>query len=477
MLSKLFSNQPKIYKYWFFFTFVIGICLVFLIPPFQSPDEFNHFYRIYQISEGRFVGELSSDSSELGGYIPNSLIQVSQPFESMVLQKSNKTSFDTIIKYLNTPLEKDKKIFEPFPNTARYVATAYLPQVLTVSLLKQFNTPPLWMMYIGRLITFLTWFFIVNLVIQKIPIFKELVMFFLLLPGSLAINSTLNADIMTNAIFFLIFMLFFRFRQKTSAITFKELLLFASLFLLTTINKICYLPAIFLLILIKKEQFGSLKLKIVYITFSLIVNLSVAILLSNQVHSLVYPNAENINLTTYDNSLRPGYNVNPDLQTRLILDNPFLFLINLISSSAATIRASSGSWIGAFGWESTIPSGLTNFFWYFLVVVALFYKYNLKVWERFGLALVGFGMTMLFLLSTHLHWDGVGDFIEHNWGGKYFIPIFPLYFWAIAGLFSKFLKQNDKAFYYAKIIAVVAFIVIYVDFWILLFERYYIFPK
>jgi uncharacterized membrane protein len=477
MLRTMFSTQPKIYKHWFFFTFLMGVGLVFLIPPFQSPDEFNHFYRIYQISDGQLLGELNSDSTKLGGYIPNSLVDVTNPFKSMIQQSSNKTSFDTIIKYLSTPLEKDKKIFEEFPNTARYSVTAYLPQVLTIGLLKQFDVHPLCMMYLGRLMNFLFWFLLVNIAVQKTPVFKELIMCFLLLPASLAINGTLNADVTTNAIFFMLFTLFFRFRHKTSSISFIELSLFTLLFLLTTINKICYLPALFLLLLIKKEQFGSLKLKISYISVNLILNLGVAILLSNQVHHLVYPNPENINWTTYENSLRPGYNVNPELQTRQIMADPFLFLKNLVSSSAATIRNSSNSWVGGYGWESALPSGLLIFFWYFLAVVALFYKYDLKIWERCGLAFIGFGMTILFLLSTHLHWDGVGDFIEHSWGGKYFIPIFPLYFWAIAGLFSKFLKQSEKVFYSAKIIAVVAFIVIYVDFWILLFERYYIFPK
>jgi uncharacterized membrane protein len=477
MLRKLFSTQPKIYKHWFFFTFLMGISLVFLIPPVQSPDEYNHFYRIYQISDGKILGEVNGDSTKLGGYIPSSLVNVANPFISMIRQKSNKTSFDTIIKYLSTPLEKDKKIFEEFPNTARYAATAYLPQVLTIGLLKQFNAPPLWMMYLGRLANFLVWFLLVNIAVQKMPVFKELIMCFLLFPASLAINSTLNADVATNAIFFLLFTLFFRFRHKTNSISYIELFLFTFLFLLTTINKICYLPALFLLLLIKKEQFGSLKLKVGYISFNLILNLGVAILLSNQVHRLVYPNPENINSTTYENSLRPGYDVNPDVQTRQIMADPFLFFKNLVISSAATIRTSSNSWVGGYGWDSIIPSGLTIFFWYFSVVVALFYKYNLKIWERFGLTFVGFGMTMLFLLSTHLHWDGVGDFIEHSWGGKYFIPIFPLYFWAIAGLFSNFLKQRDKVSYYAKVIAVVAFIVIYVDFWILFFDRFYIFPK
>lgn len=473
MLKEYFRNQPKIYSYWLVFTFLTGIGLVFIIPPFQSPDEFNHFYRAYQISDGQFVGEFDNTRMQLGGYIPESLIYNSTVFDSLMVRKSNKTTFDTIKKYLNTPLEKNKKIFEPFPNTARYFLTAYLPQAITISFLKQFDTPPLWMMYIGRLMTFLIWFLLVNVSVRKIPVCKELLMCFLLLPTSLAINSTLNADVVTNALFFLIFMFFFQFKYRKARILPFELFIFSLILLLTTINKICYFPILFLLIFVKSEKFGSLKLKINYLLFNLILNITVALFFSNKVHELVYPNEADINVTTYAN-MRPGYNINPDLQIKKIIDEPFIFLEHLIRQSFGTISMSSNSWIGSFGWENSIPNGLITVFGCFLILFVLLNKSEFKFWERFGLITIGFAMTMLFLLSSHLHWDGIGDFIENRLGGKYYIPIFPIYFWSISGLLSNFFNQNTKLKTFLNWSIIFLFIVIYVDLWILIFQRYYI---
>jgi uncharacterized membrane protein len=473
MVKFSFSTQPKIYKYWSVFTFLMGISLVFIMPPFQSADEFNHFYRIYQISEGQFVGEVDSTKTDLGGYIPSSLIAISAPFEPLAFHKSVKTSFDTIQKYLKTPLEKEKKQFHSFPNTARYALTAYLPQVLTFSVLRQFDTPPLWMMYIGRLMTFLVWFLLVNIAIQKTPVFKGLFMCFLLLPASVAINSTLNADVLTNAFYYLIFMFFFRFREKQGRITSLELILFSSIVLLATVNKIVYFPILGLLFLVKSERFGSLKRKILYISSNVLVNLAVAVLLSQFIHGLIYPEAGNIYHTTYE-SMRPDYHVNPDLQTQRILERPIFFLTNLVTQSIGTVNNSLCSWVGYFGWESVIPNGLGVFLCILLAFFALFNDYKFKLWERCFLPLIALSMTMLFLLSQHLHWDAVGDYILNDFIGKYFIPIFPLYYWSISGLLAPFVQKNKRFFYGFNVLTVISFMVIYVDFWILVIGRYYI---
>ena len=461
-MTNLLANQPTLYKYWLTFTFLMGVGLVWVIPPFQSPDEFNHFYRAYQIADGHFGCEFNADSSEIGGNIPVSLLKISRPFDSLEFHRENKVSLDTVAEYLKTPLEKENKVFEPFPNTARYAPTAYFPQAISIFILQLFDVPPLWMMYLGRLANFLFWWVIIGFAVAKTPYFKHFFMVLLLLPASVAINSTLNADVSTYALFFLIFSFFFQFREKKGEISNSELIKFATLIFITTLNKICYFPLIFLLLFVEKEKFGSLKKKATYIGFNLAINLALAVIWSKYVHTIVYPKA-NINLTTYV-SLRPGYNINPDLQTQFILQNPFVFLQNLIVKSSETVHNSCGSWIGSFGWESGLPSGLTIVMWYFFLIFALFYDYKFKIWERIGFAVIALGTTMLFLLSTHLHWDGVGDFIENEWHGKYYIPIFPLYFLAISGLFSNFVKDKKSVLFGFKVFSILIFIAVYIVF-------------
>ncbi|MBL7813458.1 MAG: DUF2142 domain-containing protein [Saprospiraceae bacterium] len=473
MLKSLLSEQPKIFKYWSIFTFFVGISLVFIVPPFQSPDEFNHFYRIYQISEGQLSGEIDSTKTQLGGFIPSSLITVSTYYEYIPFRKSEITSLDTLKKYISTPLEKDKKEFKAFPNTARYTFTTYLPQILTFSILRQLDTPPILILYIARLITFLFWFVLVNIAVLKTPIFKEIFMCFLLLPSSLAINSTINADVINNAFYFLIFMLFFRFREKTHVITAKELILFSTLLLITSINKLVYFPILGLLFLVKSPQFGGMIKKIYFIGFNIVLNLIVVLVINSHVHSLIYPIKGNIDWTTYE-GLRPGYCVNPDQQIQLILEKPVGFIIDLAIKSVYAINNSLNSWIGCFGWESSIPNGLEGFFCLLLLSFVLLIGKKFAFWERVFLQLIPLSMIMLFLLSQHLHWGEVGAYILDDFNGKYFIPIFPLFYWSFSGLLSSFSQKKEQLVTFSKRFMVFAFVVLYIDFIILVIDRYYI---
>ena len=221
-----------------------------------------------------------------------------------------------------------------------------------------------------------------------------------------------------------------------------------------------------LLFLVKSEQFGSLKRKIAYIFTNAVVNIAVVLLMSNFVHGLVYPQKDNIEITTYKN-LRPGFDVNPDKQIQKILEQPIDFVVNLTIESVRTINVSLHTWIGFFGWESGFPNGMEILFMVLLLLTALFYDYKFATWERCFLPLLALSLSGLFLLSQHIHWGGVGDKILNEFLGKYFVPIFPLYFWSITGLLSNFMNKNNRLRLYFNTLVVIAFVAIYVDFWIL----------
>lgn len=49
----------------------VGVLLVALTPPFQVPDEPNHFARAFQVSDGGLVAQRTADS--VGGVLPRSI--------------------------------------------------------------------------------------------------------------------------------------------------------------------------------------------------------------------------------------------------------------------------------------------------------------------------------------------------------------------------------------------------------------------
>ncbi|MEO0043338.1 MAG: hypothetical protein RL329_2786, partial [Bacteroidota bacterium] len=357
MINQILNKNPSFfnYKIWFWSTALLGITLIILVPPFHSPDEFNHFYKAYHIADGHYKAEFNSSKTQLGGYIPQSLLTISDPFERIEQHKDQKISVDTILSYFKTPLLQNDKVFEPFPNTARYAPTAYTPQVLAIYILKKWNVAPLWMTYLGRIFTFMGWLWLISLSIRWAPIaYRPILMIITLLPESLAINTTLNADVVTNALLFLQIGLFLQLKTDYKSLSViqirNKLLLFAFFVLLATWQKIVYFPMLFLLLLLDKSLFdNNLTKKYIFVGFNLVLNLLLIKIWSSHLHQLIYPFAD-ITKNTYQD-LHPGYNVNPDLQVQYILNQPIEFLEKFISATFSSYSHTNQSYIATFGWE------------------------------------------------------------------------------------------------------------------------------
>ena len=82
--------------------------MICITPPFQVPDEVNHFYRAYQIADGHWKAE--QHTQRLGGQIPRSLIKVAEPFLDLRWQMNRKTSYETIKRQWSIPLNPDDKV-------------------------------------------------------------------------------------------------------------------------------------------------------------------------------------------------------------------------------------------------------------------------------------------------------------------------------------------------------------------------------
>ena len=430
---------------------LLGVLYGFLLPPFHSPDEFNHLFKIYHLSSRSWNGELNHDSTILGGYIPRSLVEVAKPFRPQVFHEELKVPFSLTGSLLWVPLSPSDTVFQEFTNTARYAPTAYLPQVAAVWLLRQFHAPPLILLYSCRLSAFLFWFLLMLAALRLLFSTKNefsaadtggggegsfLMLVFILLPTSLAIHTTSSADVVSNALIFyaLAFMLHLRARKET--IRGQEAVLLLLIFVVTGINKICYFPILFFLLTIRKEKFGGFWKKIGFIGTSLVVTATVVLLWAKHVDQLIYPFGTDLPLKTTYNYLREGELVNPKLQLDIIKNDLGYYFNRFFNHSFNMYDDHHVQFIGYFGWEGKhIPPGLTNPFWWILAFFCARLPFKFAVWERLGLLTLAHSMTFLFYLSQILHWDRVGEPGEITWyGAKYFYPIYPFIFLAISGL-------------------------------------------
>ena len=124
---------------------IYGFAFLFITPPFQAPDEIQHFYRAFSISEGNFIAIKKENT--VGRILPVSLVTtVTAVMKDIHFHPENKQTIADILAIVNLPLEMDNRNFLPFPNAALYPPIPYLPQSLGIHIGKVFNYC-LWALY------------------------------------------------------------------------------------------------------------------------------------------------------------------------------------------------------------------------------------------------------------------------------------------------------------------------------------------
>jgi uncharacterized membrane protein len=411
---------------------VFGIIFLIVTPPFQSPDEFNHFYRAYQISEGHLTA-IKKDN-RLGGELPLSLVKISEPFRAMPMKGYITTQWSTIAAQFEVPLHAEERIFIDFPNTGMYSPVSYLPQSLSIFVLRTLNLPPLYIFYGARLFTLFFWIFCMTFIIRLLPFYKWLFTLLALLPMSVFTHMSLSADVMTNLLSFAVIAYSFDLAYEQTIFSTRQLLVFTGLGVLLALAKVVYLPLILLFFLIPQKKFGSqwLYYSCLFILFSL--SLATAILWSIEMKILYTP------YSLYNPHFRDGSVMitclppcaNMQEQLHYILSHGWYVIVAFIETIYNTFKLYSRGIVGTFGWLDTeIPTGIVVWAYGVLFFTAMFSgPKEIRKGRRFKFLLCGcFSIILiLILLSQLLTWSCVGSEFIYIIQGRYLVPILPLLF-------------------------------------------------
>ncbi len=169
--------------------------LVLLTPPFQVPDEVQHFYRAFQLSDLQIAAEVQNGVS--GGTLPDSLpslVKSSVYTENGVFYPPTPAPLANSLKLASLPLNPGSRHFVAFPGSAFYSPLPYLPQALGIAFGRLFGLGALYLLYLGRLFNALTAIALLGLAVYSMPVAAELVMLVGLLPMSLYLYASISAD-------------------------------------------------------------------------------------------------------------------------------------------------------------------------------------------------------------------------------------------------------------------------------------------
>src|ERR1700730_6211636 len=189
--------------------FLLGLLgalpLVALTPPFQVPDESQHFLRAYQLSELRMRAIVQD--GETKAMLPSSLIELIESFlgTRAVLAPRRITAqpLQQTWMALDRPLEPGRRELVSLEYTT-YPPSPYLPQAIAIAAGRWLGAGPLALLYIGRLANALVALIVLASAVRLMPVGRELTMLFGLLPMAIYEYASVSPDaaVITTAFLF-----------------------------------------------------------------------------------------------------------------------------------------------------------------------------------------------------------------------------------------------------------------------------------
>src|SRR4051794_11363934 len=124
---------------------LLGLPYLVLTGPFRAPDERNHFFRSYEISELRFNPYRVSEGV-VGDNLPASLSRLS---EALGKHSEHRIEPSQISAARNLQLQPEHREFVEF-STAIYSPLAYVPSAISIAAGRLFGAGPLALLYFAR---------------------------------------------------------------------------------------------------------------------------------------------------------------------------------------------------------------------------------------------------------------------------------------------------------------------------------------
>ena len=439
-------NMKRIsYKYFLSASLFFGLLYIFIVPPFQAPDEDNHFFRSYEILNANKTNQIEPQN-RLGGYLPTSLFEFSDQFRYLRFNYDGKISKEQIHNYSRKKLDKVNIAFTDFSNTAMYFPTSYPLQALFAGIGARLNLKPSTLLYLLRFASLLIW---IGFLFCAYKIFlgdNRLFLFISSLPAILVLHSSITADAITNGLAFFLFAFVLNLRSKLDSISVKQILTFTILILIISLNKIVYFPLVLLWFFLPSGKFVSASKYYAYFIVISVICIGITSIWALKVNEAYITYEEYDAEFRDDQQIKP--NGNPSKQLEYIIAHPVAFSKNVIKSYLSVVPATAAHLTGKFGWEKNyIPAWMIAALLLTLLCLIFNLKFVLNLKSR--VLFLGISLSTLLLLAVMMYgiYNAVGSDYIFNLGGRYLFPIFPLLAFAFSKNLIKFEIKTSWVFY------------------------------
>lgn len=388
------------------------VCIFFMLvmPTFKSHDEYYHWLKAYEVSEGNLMTPIKDGIQ--GSIMPDSVAEV---FPSDWIHMTYSDAKEILNVKLN---EEEQGILNP-ETAAVYSFVQYVPQAIGICIGRLVTDNVYIITYAGRAINMMFAILILYLAIKITPFGKKLLLIPAMIPIAIEGFTSLSPDAMTISISFLYiaYILYLAFGNKEK-VKIKDKAILLLLSIIIALCKIVYIPLVMLILIIPKYKFKNESNKNKLLNFIIIAGIAIIINLSWLAISSRY-------LSTF----REG---DSTVQVMLAISNPIeylqklLYTVNLYGNKyTMSLFGSELGWGELVKLYSIIPYAFLGIYC-FSAIIDDEIKGKFEKYQIFWMALVVIAILGLIFTSLYVQWTVVGSNRIEGVQGRYFLPILPL---------------------------------------------------
>lgn len=462
-------------KLYLIISLIFGMIMVFIIPPFQSPDEDSHFKKTYLVSTGEFYP--IEENGVMGNYLPNNLIDYIAEKNSYMSALNKKFNYQSFLIDLHTYKLSDEKTFHSYSTSSVNPVIYSIPAIgiiisKIISFTLNIDSSITSMLYGARLLSLLVYTFITYYAIKTTPKFKKTLLVFTLMPMTLALYSCVTYDSLLISISALLFSMVMKYRfGEKEKVCKKDLILFSIIAFIYLNVKTIYIFNLLFLLLIPFKKWGKSK-KDFFLKAGVC---SLAIIICYFIFK--YPL-----MKLHVNA--PSNNLSSE-QINFIIHNPFKYIRIYLNTLVGGRFFLISTFVGVFGLlDSYLPYPIVFMYILFIIMTmvvdsndSIFRKKLLFKERAIGLIIPLLTISLAFL-GMYIYWtsqiDGYGVGAESITGvqGRYFIPsIIFIVLLFVNGIKSNwFIKlkniYNNNYYYMYIFTSIISIFIILLRFWI-----------
>lgn len=274
------SKEKKYENIYAIFAVIAGVSILFLMAPFNVPDEASHYLRSYKESTLSFEYD--------GGYykFPKPITEFIYKYNRNLHSVQNKLYAENYLSEFckSVDYNVEAQYETDYRNVVDLSVIPYIPSAIVIFFARLIHLSPLVMFLLSRLVNLTISVLGCYWAIKNIPCFKRVLTIVCLFPIFLQQATAINMDYFTNVVIIMLVSLIFEMIYSKEKIGKREIVLLTLLSIGLVLGKFGYFPVLVLLFLIPKEKFNNRVVEwiikigfiIAVLGFSLLINMRLA---------------------------------------------------------------------------------------------------------------------------------------------------------------------------------------------------------